>query len=146
MLVMPNTDDEVKRYTANVWLNITPDGVSLADPELRSVVLAQDHDRIVSSLRAENAALELSVAEAGGAFELCDRENERLRAEVERLGKDARRLDFLEAESTLHKQPEILYVVDGYLLEIVDERSRTMRAGKGETLRAAIDSAMEKPE
>ena len=52
------------------------DGYCVADD---CEAAAEDLDSIVSSLRAENAALELSVAEAGGAFELCDRENERLR-------------------------------------------------------------------
>ncbi len=36
----------MNRYTANVWLSVTPDGVALADPELRSVVLAEDHDAL----------------------------------------------------------------------------------------------------
>lgn len=71
-------------------------------------------------------------------------ERDELRSKIagcDSLKADAERLDWLESQATLHKQPEILYVVDGYMVEIVDDRERTMLAGRGDDLRAAIDKA-----
>lgn len=58
--------------------------------------------------------------------------------------RDAKRLDWLEANHTLHTSVQALYVVDGY--ELVVERDGDWQAGpyRGETLRAAIDAAMQK--
>ena len=57
---------------------------------------------------------------------------------------DDARFAWLEEHSTLHKRVEILYVVDGYEVQIWGEDGVTMLSPSywGATLRAAIDSAM----
>ncbi len=58
-------------------------------------------------------------------------------------GDDAR-FAWLEANSTLHKRVEILYVVDGYEVQIWHEDGITKLSPTywGATLRAAIDKAL----
>lgn len=53
-------------------------------------------------------------------------------------------LKWLEDNSTLHKGVEILYVVDGYEVRVMDEDGVTALspAYHGETLSAAIEAAM----
>lgn len=56
---------------------------------------------------------------------------------------DSERLDWFEAQHTLHKSLEVLYVVDGYELSLIAEDGDVVLATfKGETLREAIDQAM----
>ena len=57
---------------------------------------------------------------------------------------DAERLDWLERNHTLHQSVEIIYVVDGYEVQIVDEDGFTnlSPAFHGADLRSAIDSAI----
>ena len=57
---------------------------------------------------------------------------------------DKERLDWLEANHTLHKSVEILYVVDGYEVTIVDEDGYTVLSPNfhGQNLREAIDKAI----
>lgn len=67
-----------------------------------------------------------------------------LERELAQRVKDAKRLDWLEEHHTLHKQVEILYVVDGYEVTLMHEDGLTELSPRfhGETLRAAIDKAM----
>ena len=61
------------------------------------------------------------------------------------LTAEAKRLDWLEAKHTLHRSVEIVYVVDGYTVQEVHENYLGLyEPVHGETLRAAIDAAMEK--
>lgn len=56
---------------------------------------------------------------------------------------DLERLDWYEAQHTLHKSLEVLYVVDGYELSLMAEDGDTVLATyKGNTLRDAIDQAI----
>lgn len=56
---------------------------------------------------------------------------------------DSERLDWYQAQHTLHKSLEVLYVVDGYELSLMAEDGETVLATyKGESLRGAIDQAM----
>lgn len=63
-----------------------------------------------------------------------------LRAHADQAA-DARRLDWLESQATLHNRPDILYVVDGYEIEVVNESEHVLLHGQGADLRAAIASA-----
>jgi hypothetical protein len=52
-------------------------------------------------------------------------------------------LDWLQSKSTLHTEPEILYVVDGYEVSVVRDGYATVEGPfKGATLRDAIRAAM----
>jgi hypothetical protein len=53
------------------------------------------------------------------------------------------RVDWLEAKHTLHRGVEILYVVDGYEVQLTDDDEPVGSPYRGETLRDAIDAAME---
>lgn len=57
---------------------------------------------------------------------------------------DDQRFEWLEANSTLHKSVEILYVVDGYQVQVMHEDGVTelTPAYHGETIREAIDAAI----
>ena len=57
---------------------------------------------------------------------------------------DKERLDWLEANHTLHKAVEILYVVDGYEVTLMHEDGYTVLspAFHGADLREAIDKAI----
>lgn len=57
---------------------------------------------------------------------------------------DAERLDWIEAQHTLHLAVEILYVVDGYELTLTYDGNPLTMLAKDDTLRAAIDIAMER--
>lgn len=54
---------------------------------------------------------------------------------------DAERLQWLADRSTLHEFVEILYVVDGYEVTIVDESETVLVEAHGVTLGEAIDAA-----
>jgi hypothetical protein len=57
--------------------------------------------------------------------------------------KDTERLDWLEAAHTLHNSVEILYVVDGYIVDIMHHDGATCHKSlHGETLRKAIDALL----
>lgn len=57
---------------------------------------------------------------------------------------DSERLDWYQAQHTLHKFIEVLYVVDGYELNLMAEDGERVAATyKGETLRDAIDQAIQ---
>lgn len=56
---------------------------------------------------------------------------------------DSERLDWYQAQHTLHRSLEVLYVVDGYELSIMaDDGDRVLATYKSETLRDAIDQAI----
>ena len=55
---------------------------------------------------------------------------------------DADILDWLERNHTLHRAVEVLYVVDGYQVEITHDDSRVAGPWHGETLREAYSEAM----
>jgi hypothetical protein len=59
---------------------------------------------------------------------------------------DKDRLDWLEANHTLHKTVEILYVVDGYEVTLMHEDGVTELSTRfhGSDLREAIDKAIKK--
>ncbi len=63
-------------------------------------------------------------------------------AQLAEATKDKERLDWLEGENNLHKNTSFLYVVDGYELEVQNDRNGTAIIFQGETLRTAIDAAM----
>ena len=58
---------------------------------------------------------------------------------------DDKRFAWLESNSTLHERVEILYVVDGYEVQVMHEDGVTAitPAYRGETIREAIDRAMQ---
>jgi DNA repair ATPase RecN len=67
-----------------------------------------------------------------------------LQSRLDDAEKDARRLDWLEAQYTLHKEAEIWYVVDGYQINLTEQDGRVrVRSAEGATLRAAIDAALQ---
>lgn len=55
---------------------------------------------------------------------------------------DSERLDWIEAQHTLHRSVEFLYVVDGYEVEYLYDGNPVTKPFRGETLRAAIDVAI----
>jgi hypothetical protein len=55
---------------------------------------------------------------------------------------DAKRLDWLESNHTLHRSVEVLYVVDGYEVQLTHDDSPIGPCHHGETLRQAIDAAI----
>lgn len=56
---------------------------------------------------------------------------------------DEVRMQWLEDHLTLHKQVELLYVVDGYEVTTMDDsKPGSERVYRGETLRDAIDAAI----
>ena len=56
---------------------------------------------------------------------------------------DAERLDWYESKHTLHKDLELLYVVDGYELSIMDQDGQKVVACySGKNIRECIDAAM----
>lgn len=56
---------------------------------------------------------------------------------------DSERLDWYQAQHTLHKSLEVLYVVDGYELSVMaEDGERVVATYRGETLRDAIDQAI----
>ena len=57
-------------------------------------------------------------------------------------GTDTARLNWMEKNHTLHRCVEILYVVDGYEVQITHDDFPVGPAYSGETMRAAIDAAM----
>ena len=61
--------------------------------------------------------------------------------------RDTRRFEWLEANNTLHKSVEILYVVDGYEVQVMHEDGVTELSPpyRGATIRAAIDEALLHP-
>jgi hypothetical protein len=64
--------------------------------------------------------------------------------ELHTLRTDAARLDWLAAAHTLHNSVEILYVVDGYTVDVMHHDGATChKSSHAETLREAIDAAME---
>jgi hypothetical protein len=65
-----------------------------------------------------------------------------MRAENAELRKDAARLDWIEAQHTLHRSVELLYVVDGYEVEYLYDGNSISKPHRGDSLRAAIDAAM----
>lgn len=65
------------------------------------------------------------------------------RATVQVALTDKARLDWLQAQHTLHRAVEVLYVVDGYELTVTyDGNPITGYRYHGDTLRAAIDLAI----
>lgn len=55
---------------------------------------------------------------------------------------DSERLDWYEAQHTLHKSLEVLYTVDGYELSVMaEDGEKVLATYKGESLRDAIDQA-----
>lgn len=62
--------------------------------------------------------------------------------------RDTRRFEWLEANNTLHKSVEILYVVDGYEIQVMHEDGVTELSPpyRGDTIRAAIDEALRVPQ
>lgn len=57
---------------------------------------------------------------------------------------DTERLDWLERKHTLHDSVAILYVVDGYEVQVsTNDGDTILHEVHGETLRDAIDRAME---
>jgi FtsZ-binding cell division protein ZapB len=65
---------------------------------------------------------------------------ERAESERDALRRDEERLNWLEAQHTLHKSVEFLYVVDGYDCILMYD-SNPKQEFHGDTLRAAIDAA-----
>lgn len=65
-------------------------------------------------------------------------------AATKELLEDKARLDLIESNSTLHKEVEILYLVDCYEVTILNDRNGSSISYRGETLRTAIDNAMKK--
>lgn len=64
-------------------------------------------------------------------------------ARIRELEGDAKRLDWLEEKHTLHDSVEILYVVDGYNVDVmIHDGSTCHSSSHGATLRAALDHAM----
>ena len=68
-------------------------------------------------------------------------------APEEAASKDASRLKWLEDQNTLHQRVDILYVVDGYEVQVMHEDGVTELSEKhhGATLGEAIDAAMGTP-
>lgn len=67
-----------------------------------------------------------------------------LRALRTALTAEAKRLDWLERNHTLHNSVAILYVVDGYEVQFSTQDGNNLVAEThGETLRDAIDKCME---
>lgn len=62
-----------------------------------------------------------------------------------KLKKDKERLDWLEKNSTLHKEIEILYLVDCYEVSTINIRNGVAESYRNDSIRTAIDSAMKKP-
>jgi hypothetical protein len=62
------------------------------------------------------------------------------------LAADARRLDWIEAQLTLHSDVEMLYVVDGYEVQhiVQGDGAIVTTCAHGEDLRAAIDAAIQR--
>lgn len=56
---------------------------------------------------------------------------------------DSDRLDWFEAQHTLHGGVDVLYVVDGYEVQLTVDDAPIGPAHKGETLRDAIDKAFD---
>jgi hypothetical protein len=55
---------------------------------------------------------------------------------------DADRLGFIERWTTLHYGVEIIYIVDGYSLEILHDENLAFGPFYGEAFKAAIDAAI----
>lgn len=58
------------------------------------------------------------------------------------LMEDKARLDWYENNSTLHKEIEILYLVDCYEVTLINDRNGTQQSYRGDSLRTAISNAM----
>lgn len=54
---------------------------------------------------------------------------------------DEERLNWLEAMHSLHQSVEILYVVDGYEIQVTHDGNPEGKPVHGQTLRHAIDAA-----
>lgn len=58
---------------------------------------------------------------------------------------DKARLDWLQAQLTLHRTVAMLYVVDGYIVQHMEDGDEVSDVFKGATLADAIDAAMRQP-
>jgi uncharacterized coiled-coil DUF342 family protein len=75
-------------------------------------------------------------------IECCADEIDILKHERDALRKDAARLNWLESAHTLQNNVEILYVVDGYNVDVIHHNGATRhRSLHGATLREALDFA-----
>lgn len=102
--------------------------------------------------RAETAERQLKNEQGQSASYLANwkatekgyNELDKRRIDVERQLAEARKaLSWLEDNSTLHKRVEILYVVDGYELQVEDESGNVLAgAFHGETIEAAAIRAL----
>lgn len=71
---------------------------------------------------------------------------EKAEAAAAASAKDAGRLDWLEREHTLHTSVEILYVVDGYDIDVIERDCTVVSTAHGDTLRTALDAAIAQQE
>lgn len=78
---------------------------------------------------------------------LCD-EYEKLSVfddkQTKELMEDKKRLDWLEKNTSLHKEVEMLYLVDCYEVTQINDRNGSQLSHRGATLRTAISTAMGK--
>ena len=68
-------------------------------------------------------------------------ERARLEARVVELEKDKTRLDWIEANTTLHNSVETGYYVDHYEAVVISDQGKLDQRNVGEDLRDAIDAA-----
>lgn len=65
-----------------------------------------------------------------------------IESELKLAREDGARLDWLERSNTLHQSVELLYVVDGYEVQLIrDDGATCCVSARGESLRSAIDAA-----
>jgi hypothetical protein len=91
----------------------------------------------------EGEALPEGWETPGGFADKRDAEIERLTRERDELLADAQRLNWYESQHTLHKNPELLYVVDGYEISMMEQDGQKVVAEFfGKSIRDCIDAAM----
>jgi hypothetical protein len=94
----------------------------------------------IATKRAERAEAERDAVYV--QIECCADEIDILKHERDALRKDAARLNWLESAHTLQNNVEILYVVDGYNVDVIHHNGATRhRSLHGATLREALDFA-----
>jgi hypothetical protein len=99
-------------------------------------------ERRATEAESQNVNLRVELLRWQGVADTLKQQRDSAEKERDALRKDAARLNWLESAHTLQNNVEILYVVDGYNVDVIHHNGATChRSLHGATLREALDFA-----